>query len=115
MSYRGAVRCITRAHGTHTLSHARTHTHTHTHPHPPLISMMDVTAEQFAEVCERSRTSRDINQQVYEQITAMDDFLTFKKLMVKVCGGRRGSEFASACRRLWVWPVHARGRAIAHE
>ena len=48
------------------------------------LSMMDVSAEQFAEVCEQSRTSRDINQQVYEQITAMDDFLTFKKLMVKV-------------------------------
>jgi len=47
------------------------------------LSMMDVSAEQFAEVCEQSRTSRDINQQVYEQITAMDDFLTFKKLMVK--------------------------------
>lgn len=42
-----------------------------------------VSPEQFCAACETSRDSRDINSEVFKQIMAMDDFLTFKKLMVK--------------------------------
>ena len=38
----------------------------------------------FVEACEKEREAREINQEVYDQILAMDDFLTFKKLMVRV-------------------------------
>lgn len=34
------------------------------------------------EALEASRLSQDISQAVYEQLVALDDYLTFKKLMV---------------------------------
>ena len=47
------------------------------------LTTVGVSLEQFVEACEAARHSRDINKEVVEQILAMDDFLTFKKLMVK--------------------------------
>ena len=37
----------------------------------------------FYEACEQGRHSREINRNVFEKIIALDDFLTFKKIMVK--------------------------------
>lgn len=39
--------------------------------------------QTFYEACESNRFKNDINKNVYMQMVAMDDFLTFKKLMVK--------------------------------
>lgn len=47
------------------------------------LAELGVSEDMFLEACERARSSRDINQEVYDQIVAMEDFLTFKKLMVK--------------------------------
>ena len=48
------------------------------------LDALSITPEDFAEACQKARhTGRDVNKQVFEQLTAMDDFLTFKKLMVK--------------------------------
>ena len=43
---------------------------------------VSVTAEAFAEACERARYASRNNRAVFEQLMAMTDFLTFKKLMV---------------------------------
>lgn len=47
------------------------------------LAEIGITSSDFAEICERSRNSTDISMEVVNQILAMDDFLTFKKLMVK--------------------------------
>jgi len=47
------------------------------------LAELGVPDEMFVEACEKEREAREINQEVYDQILAMDDFLTFKKLMVK--------------------------------
>ncbi|DBA00315.1 TPA: hypothetical protein N0F65_001510 [Lagenidium giganteum] len=47
------------------------------------LAEIGITASDFADICERSRHSTDISIEVVNQILAMDDFLTFKKLMVK--------------------------------
>ncbi|KAJ0392301.1 hypothetical protein P43SY_006894 [Pythium insidiosum] len=47
------------------------------------LAEIGLTAADFAEICERGRYSTDISLDVVNQILAMDDFLTFKKLMVK--------------------------------
>mmetsp|Transcript_3701 Transcript_3701/g.4792 ORF Transcript_3701/g.4792 Transcript_3701/m.4792 type:complete len:492 (+) Transcript_3701:83-1558(+) len=47
------------------------------------LAELGVSEEMFLEACETARHSRDINTEVYDQVVAMDDFLTFKKLMVK--------------------------------
>lgn len=47
------------------------------------LAEIGLTASDFADVCERSRQSSDISMEVVNQILAMDDFLTFKKLMIK--------------------------------
>jgi hypothetical protein len=47
------------------------------------LSEVGIDDEVFAEACRHHRFSRDVNKSVYEQMTAMDDFLTFKKLMVR--------------------------------
>lgn len=47
------------------------------------LAEIGLTATDFAEVCERGRNSSDISMEVVNQILAMDDFITFKKLMVK--------------------------------
>lgn len=50
------------------------------------LAEIGLSAADFADVCERSRGSGgdyDASMDVVNQILAMDDFLTFKKLMVK--------------------------------
>lgn len=47
------------------------------------LTTVGITLELFVEACEAARDSRAVNKEVIEQVLAMDDFLTFKKLMVK--------------------------------
>lgn len=47
------------------------------------LGEVGITSEKFLEACERARSERDINATVYERLIAMDDFQTFKKIMVK--------------------------------
>ena len=47
------------------------------------LGNLNVTPEAFAEACERARYASRHNKVVFEQLMAMEDFLTFKKLMVK--------------------------------
>ncbi|KAF1313359.1 hypothetical protein FI667_g17440, partial [Globisporangium splendens] len=47
------------------------------------LAEIGITSSDFAEICERSHNASDISMEVVNQILAMDDFLTFKKLMVK--------------------------------
>lgn len=47
------------------------------------LAEIGITASDFAEICERCRHASDISMDVVNQILAMDDFLTFKKLMVR--------------------------------
>jgi hypothetical protein len=42
-----------------------------------------ITSEMFLEALENGRNARDVNRAVYERMLAMEDFETFKKLMVK--------------------------------
>ena len=47
------------------------------------LGELDITPEMFFESCQNGRNNRDINRQVFERMIAMDDFQTFKKIMVK--------------------------------
>jgi hypothetical protein len=47
------------------------------------LKEIGVTEEAFAEACEAGMDSRPENKDVFEKLIAVDDFLTFKKLMVK--------------------------------
>jgi The ARF-like 2 binding protein BART len=47
------------------------------------LGELGISSEMFFEACEKGRNGRDINKQVFERMVAMDDFETFKKLMVK--------------------------------
>lgn len=47
------------------------------------LSELGITTELFLESCEKARNGRDINATVFERLTAMEDFQTFKKLMTK--------------------------------
>ena len=47
------------------------------------LGNLNVTPEAFAEACERARYASRHNKAVFEQLMAMEDFLTCKKLMVK--------------------------------
>jgi hypothetical protein len=47
------------------------------------LGELGITNELFLESCEKARNARDINTTVYERLTAMDDFQTFKKIMAK--------------------------------
>lgn len=44
---------------------------------------LGITNEMFVDSCEKARHARDINMKVFERLTAMDDFQTFKKIMAK--------------------------------
>lgn len=48
------------------------------------LAEVGVAVEDFIEALEASRLSQDISTAVYEQLVALDDFVTFKKLMVRV-------------------------------
>lgn len=47
------------------------------------LGELGITNEIFVEACKRGRGGRDINTTVYERLIAMEDFQTFKKIMVK--------------------------------
>jgi hypothetical protein len=47
------------------------------------LGELGITPEILLDSCERGRNGRDINKQVFERMIAMDDFQTFKKIMVK--------------------------------
>lgn len=47
------------------------------------LGELGITSEMFFDSCEKGRTNRDINKQVFQRLMAMEDFQTFKKLMTK--------------------------------
>lgn len=47
------------------------------------LEEVSITPESFSVACEKARYASRSNKVVFEQLTAMTDFLTFKKLMVK--------------------------------
>ena len=47
------------------------------------LGELGVTSDFFFEACLKGRNTRDINRTVYDRMIAMDDFQTFKKIMVK--------------------------------
>jgi len=47
------------------------------------LEEVGITPEQFVKACEWGRNRRDVNREVFDQLMAIDDFLTFKKMMVK--------------------------------
>lgn len=47
------------------------------------LGELGISSDMFMEACERGRHGRDINTVVFERMIAMDDFMTFKKIMVK--------------------------------
>jgi hypothetical protein len=47
------------------------------------LSELDVPSNLFVEACAKGRESRGINLAVYNKILAMEDFVAFKKLMVR--------------------------------
>jgi hypothetical protein len=47
------------------------------------LGELGVTSELFLESCEKAKDGRDINTTVFERLTAMDDFQTFKTLMTR--------------------------------
>lgn len=47
------------------------------------LAEIGISPSDFVDICERGRNSTDISMEVVNQVLAMDDFLTFKKLMIK--------------------------------
>jgi len=47
------------------------------------LDKVGISNDLLVAACKHARHNREINREVYEQMIAMDDFLTFKKLMVK--------------------------------
>ncbi|KAF0686834.1 Aste57867_21394 [Aphanomyces stellatus] len=47
------------------------------------LAEIGITPSDFADICTKCRNSTEISMAVINQILAIDDFLTFKKLMVK--------------------------------
>ena len=47
------------------------------------LGELGVSSDFFFQACANGRNSRDINRSVYDRMIAMDDFQTFKKIMVK--------------------------------
>lgn len=48
------------------------------------LADVGVAEEDFVGALEASRQSQDISTAVYEQLIALDDFVTFKKLMASI-------------------------------
>lgn len=46
------------------------------------LNELGINTDVFLESCTKARSARDINNTVYERLVAMDDFSTFKKIMV---------------------------------
>jgi protein-disulfide isomerase-like protein with CxxC motif len=47
-----------------------------------LMSELGVTEEQFMEACEKA-SANQLHKKIVDQITAVDNFSAFKKLLVK--------------------------------
>jgi hypothetical protein len=47
------------------------------------LGEVGITVAMFYESCEKGRGARDINRAVFDKMTAMEDFSTFKRIMVK--------------------------------
>ena len=47
------------------------------------LGELGITPQMFYESCEKGRHSRDINRAVFERLLSMEDFDTFKRIMVK--------------------------------
>lgn len=47
------------------------------------LAEVGVAVGDFVDALEASRLSQEISTAVYEQLVALDDFVTFKKLMVR--------------------------------
>lgn len=47
------------------------------------LGELGISNDLFLESCEKAKDGRDINTTVFERLTAMDDFQTFKKIMAK--------------------------------
>ena len=47
------------------------------------LGELGITPTMFYESCEKGRHSRDINRAVFERLLSMEDFDTFKRIMVK--------------------------------
>jgi hypothetical protein len=47
------------------------------------LSEVGITSDMFYESCEKGRQNRDINRAVFERMLSMEDFNTFKRIMVK--------------------------------
>lgn len=67
------------------------------------LAEVGIAVEDFVQALEASRLSQDISRAVYEQLVALDDFVTFKKLMV--CIYARGSICMWVCCAARVLPL----------
>lgn len=47
------------------------------------LGEVGITTELFYTSCERSRNNRNINKVVFERLTAIDDFQSFKNIMIR--------------------------------
>jgi hypothetical protein len=47
------------------------------------LKKLDVSNDVFFEALEKSRNARDVNRAVFEKLVALEDFTTFKKMMIK--------------------------------
>jgi len=47
------------------------------------LGEIGITTELFLESCEKARNNRRINQLVFERLACLDDFIVFKKLMIR--------------------------------
>lgn len=47
-----------------------------------LMAELEITQEQFLEACDKA-SSNPIHKKIVDQLTAVDNFVAFKKLMIK--------------------------------
>lgn len=47
------------------------------------LGEIGITTELFLESCDKARNNRRINQIVFERLACLDDFMIFKKLMIR--------------------------------
>ena len=45
------------------------------------LQQVGVSEKDFLKACEVGRTRRDVNMKAFDQLVAIDDFMTFKKMM----------------------------------
>ena len=62
------------------------------------LGELGVTMDVFYESCVKGRNGRDVNRTVFEKLVAMEDFSTFKKIMVKRNMELQLEAFRSLCK-----------------